>query len=443
MQFSDDGIHSGCELHIAITEIVHHKFIYMVALHNCIHMGLNATAKEAAVILTGFHHYRKVSQLCCTVINIQTVKIVLYNACHCFTGGITVGFIDLHQHIKHICKDMTGTGTWVNDFQLIRCQCGVFLANLGKLRLYFWLLLSFFQIVVPFGIFRITVSGSIGRLFFLSRKKLLFDIRVSLQPQTTKAVLYHVANNPVRCEKLGRRRYVFFCDFYILFQCCENIIFFLAVIILIQPADDLDGILPVVLRYQLNHLLNDTAFTEQIVWQKKLGVVRNLLEHSWQNLIQSITLHDQQIFIQFFGLFCIFQLIDLFHIQSIQIQMNGFGYNLWLKIVFLVREHTHMGRKIAVDFHESQSREAVEPSIGNFLHDLLISFIVDLGNQSLALCFFIGSQHLSANAVRIGVHHVVLGNTVFHAFQGNTSNQLGSCPDSKFFNRILIHHSTP
>ena len=145
-------------------------------------MGLNATAKESAVILTGFHHYRKVSQLCRTIINIHTVKIILYNTCHCFTGGIAVGFINLHQHIKHIRKDMTGTGARVNDFQLIRRQCGVFLTNLGKLCLYFRLLLGFFQIVVPFGIFRFTVSGSISRLFFLGRKKLLLDIWVSLQP---------------------------------------------------------------------------------------------------------------------------------------------------------------------------------------------------------------------------------------------------------------------
>ena len=352
----------------------------MITLHNSIHMGLDATAKEATVILTCFHHYRKVSQLCSTVINIQTVKIVLYNACHCFTSGIAVGFINLHQHIEHIRKDMTGTGAWVDNFQLIRCQCSVFLANLNKLCLHFRLLLGFFQIVVPFGIFRITVFGSIGRLFFLSWQKLLFRIRVSLQPQTTKAVLYHVANNPVRCEKLGCCRNVFFCDFHILFQCCENIVFFLAVIILIQPANNLDSIFPVIFRYQLNHLLNDTAFTEQIVWQKKLGIVGNLLKHSRQNLVQGVTLHDQQIFIQFFGLFGFFQLIDLFHIESIQIQMNGFGYNLRFKVVFLVREHTHMGRKIAVDFHKSQSREAVEPSIGNLLHDLFISFIFNLGN---------------------------------------------------------------
>ena len=38
-------------------------------------------------------------------------------------AGIAVGFINLHQHIEHIRKDMTGTGARVNDFQLLRCQC--------------------------------------------------------------------------------------------------------------------------------------------------------------------------------------------------------------------------------------------------------------------------------------------------------------------------------
>ena len=119
--------------------------------------------------------------------------------------------------------------------------------------------------------------------------------------------------------------------------------------------------------------------------------------------------------------------------------MNSFGDNLRLKVVFLVSEYTHMGRKIAIDFHKSQSRESIEPSVGNLLHDLLISFIVNLGNESLTLPLFIGSEDFTANAVRIGIHHVILRNTVFHAFQGNTGDQLSSCPDSKFFNRILIH----
>ncbi len=119
--------------------------------------------------------------------------------------------------------------------------------------------------------------------------------------------------------------------------------------------------------------------------------------------------------------------------------MNGFGYNLRLKVVFLIREHTHMRRKIAVDFHESQGRKAVKPGVGNLLHDLLIAFIINLGNESLTLFLFIGSENFASNAVRIGILNVVLCDTVFHTFQGNTGNQLCSCPDSKFFNRILIH----
>ena len=215
-------------------------------------------------------------------------------------------------------------------------------------------------------------------------------------------------------------------------------------IILIKPAKNfnlsiLRPNIKIIFRNHIYHFINNTAFTEQIVRQKKLGVIRNLLKHSRQNLVQGVTLHDQKIFIQFFGLFCIFQLINLFHIESIQIQMNGFGYNLWSEIVFLIRKYTHMGRKVAIDFHESQSREAVEPSIGNLLHDLLISFIVNLANQSLTLLLFIGSKDFATNAVRIGILNVVLCDTVFHTFQGNTGDQLCSCPDSKFFNRILIH----
>ena len=109
---------------------------------------------------------------------------------------------------------MTGSTAWVNHFQLIRCQCGVFLANLTQLCLHFRILIGFFQIVVPFGIFRVSISVSTSRLFFLRWQKLLLHIRVSLQPQTAKAVLYHIANDPIRCEKLGCCWNIFFCDFH-------------------------------------------------------------------------------------------------------------------------------------------------------------------------------------------------------------------------------------
>ena len=119
--------------------------------------------------------------------------------------------------------------------------------------------------------------------------------------------------------------------------------------------------------------------------------------------------------------------------------MNGFGYNLRLKVVFLVREHTHMRRKIAIDFHESQSRETVEPSICNLLHDLLISFIVNLGNQSLTLLLFIGSEDfaptLSALASSM-LSSVIPYSTPFRETRA-ISSVLAQI--ANFFYRILIH----
>ena len=122
MQFADNGIHSGCQLCITITEIIYSKFIYMVAFHNSIYMRLNATTKEATVILTCFHHYCKISQLCRTFINVQAMKVIFYNTCHRFTGSITIRFINLHQYIKHINKNMARTRAWIYNLQLFWCQ---------------------------------------------------------------------------------------------------------------------------------------------------------------------------------------------------------------------------------------------------------------------------------------------------------------------------------
>lgn len=164
----------------------------------------------------------------------------------------------------------------------------IFLTNLGKLRRHIRLLLGFFQIIVLFGIFQVTLPGNIGRLFFPYRQKLFFGIWVSLQPQTTKAVLYHIANNPVWCKKLGCCMDVFFCDLHILFQSSKNIVFFLTVILLIQSIDNLDSIFPVVLWYQFDHLLNDTFFSQQMIRQKNLGIRSFFMAFSYSLLSDSL-----------------------------------------------------------------------------------------------------------------------------------------------------------
>ena len=365
----------------------------MVAFRNRINMGLNTTAEEPAVILTSLYHHRKIGKLSRTVVNVQTVQVILDNACHCFTSGETVCFVNLHQHIKHICQDVTGTAARVNALDLLRCDSRIFLANLVKPSLYIRFLFRFVQIVFPLGF--------------------QFIIRMSLNPKTTERVFYHVANDPVRGKQLRSGRNVLLGDFHILLESNENLILFLTVVILVQPAYNLNSVFPIVLVDAGNHLLNDAAFTEQVVRQKKLRIVGDLLEHSWQNLVQSIALHDQEVLIQFFCLVCFFVSIDLLHIQTIQVQVNGFGQNLRLEVVIFIRKHTHMGRQVVVHFHETQGRETVEPSVGDLLHNLLISFFFNLFNQSSPLLLFSGRKQMTTHAIIIWISDLFIGNTIF------------------------------
>ena len=337
---------------------------------------------------------------------------------------------------------MTGTTAWVDHFQLIRCQCGVFLANLSKLRLHFWLLLGFFQIVVPFGIFWVAISFRISRLFFLRWQKLLLHVRVSLQPQTAKTVLYHVANNPIRCEKLGCCWNIFFCDFHILFQCCENIVLFLAVIVLIKPSYDLNLICPVFFRNQCDHLLNHTSLAEKIIRQKQFRIILNLLKHARQNTGQSITLSNQKILIQFFRLVGILQLKNLVHIQAFQIQLYRIRQNLRLELAILIGENSGMTRQIIIHFHESERSKTVEPGISHFFHHLFKSFLVDFCNQCLPLLLFCRSKHPAADAIRIRRSSLLLRNFILLCLLCDTRNQLLTRPRRIFLYRIFIHKLT-
>src|SRR5699024_8349133 len=115
---------------------------------------------------------------------------------------------------------------------------------------------------------------------------------MSFLPDSSKRIFHHIANNPVWRKYLGLCRNIFSNYLNPFFYFCIYLLLWFRIIKLIQPSNNLNSIFPIVLWYQLNHLLNDTTFTEQIIRQKKLCIISNLLEHSRQNLIQGVTLHD-------------------------------------------------------------------------------------------------------------------------------------------------------
>ena len=201
-------------------EILDGHCLNAVALTDGEDIGLNAAREQAAVILPRLHHDRKIGKLRRAVINVETVKIVLEDALRRLALIPTGRGINLHQHIKGIDKDMTAAHAGVDDLDLFRLDGLVFLAELGKLRIHLRLLLGFVQIIFP--------------------AAPQFGIGVTFQPKSAEGVFHHIADDPVRREKLRCGRNALLRDFDILLELGKGIVFQLGVVILIQPADNLN-----------------------------------------------------------------------------------------------------------------------------------------------------------------------------------------------------------
>ena len=213
MQFADNGVHCFFQLSIAIAEIVHRIRVNVVTFNDGIHMWLHLATKESLVILASFHHNREVCKLCRTVVNIQSINIILYDARNCSSCIYTISLINLYKHIKHINQNVAAAGTRVDAQNILWFQGFVLFTNRSKLSLNIWFLLCLFQIVFPL------------------RFQLI--VWMTFHPQTTKAVFHHVANNPVRCKKLGCCWNIFLRDFYVLLKGGKYVVLLFAVIVLI------------------------------------------------------------------------------------------------------------------------------------------------------------------------------------------------------------------
>ena len=184
------------------------------------------------------------------------------------------------------------------------------------------------------------------------------------------------------------------------------------IVILIQPSNNLNSIFPVFLRNQLNHLLNDAAFTKKIVREQKLGIVSNLLEHSRKHAIQGIALSNQKILIQFVIVVGFLVSIDFFHVESVQLHMDCLCQNLRLECVILIGKNTHSGREVTINLHEAQCGETIKPRVGNLLHNLLISFFLNLLNQGSSLLLLGRRKQMTTHTIVIWISDLFIRNTI-------------------------------
>ena len=113
----------------ARTKIFQVRTVDTVALLNGIDMAAVLTVEDTTVVLPCFHHHGKIRQLIGTVINVQTVDVVFQNALCSITLAVTGTLVNLHQHIKGIYQDMTGTHTGVDELDVFWIQGSVLFTN--------------------------------------------------------------------------------------------------------------------------------------------------------------------------------------------------------------------------------------------------------------------------------------------------------------------------
>ena len=112
-------------------------------------------------------------------------------------------------------------------------------------------------------------------------------------PYPAERIFHHVADDPVRREKLRRRRDPLLCDLYILLKLRECVVFQPRIVVLIHPPDDLDLSfclhVEIILRYEVDQHA-DHAVTCIGDLEEQLHIVIGLFKQSRQDLVQLIAL---------------------------------------------------------------------------------------------------------------------------------------------------------
>ena len=344
-------------------------------------MRLNTTGEDAAVVLPCLHHDCKIGKLRRTVINIETVKIVFKNALCRVALAIPACLINLHQYIKGINEDMPAAHAGVNDFDVFDIQIGILSLNLIKLLSDFFRLFSFRQVIFPAHLLCdvLFVGNSLSlRLFpchFICAATIRIDALVLalVYIDSAKAVFNHIADDPVRGKELRCGRNALFGDLHIFLEQRKGIILEFGVVILVQPADDLHLIRPVLFGNIRDHVTENAVLFQNVVRQQKLGIAAHFLKHTGKRIVQGVALRQKQIAIETFGVVAFDILRNFLPVQPRKVKVQDIAQNLRLERTGAVGKDANMGGQIVVDLHEAQGNKAVEPSVGNLFHDLCVA----------------------------------------------------------------------
>ena len=165
----------------------------------------------------------------------------------------------------------------------------------------------------------------------------------------------------------------------------DDLVLLLGDVELVEPADDLD-LLPVGLGDGGDQLADQGVGLQQAVRQQQLGLVVHRLEQEGHRLVQGAALGEQQVPVQLLVAGAVhLQRDDPLAVQPRQLDVLGLLQDLRHRTIRRVAQHAEAVIQIAVQLHEADGGEAVEPGVGGGLHDLLEALLPDALDESLAL----------------------------------------------------------
>ena len=425
-----------------------------VGFLNVVHSGLGdgLAVKEAAVVLAGLHHHGEIGKLRRTLVDVQTKEVVFQNGAHGLPLGVAVVQIDLHQHIKQVAQDMAAAHAGVDDLELFRLHFGVLGADILQLLLHLRLLRGLVQIILPVG---------------------LVEVRVTLDPQTAKAVFHHVAHDPVRGKQLGRRRDVLLADLDVLFQVGKHLVLGFGVVILVHPAHDLHltqrlAVLigGVNVKPALVHLVDQTVDhavgvveTERNQQLGKAVAAVQILKQPGQDAAQVVALLEEQKTEQVIFLVGILQVEDALFFVLGKLQIAGERCLDQIGQLLpgdLAGKHPH--REIAVDLHKADGDQTVEPCIGDLLDELfqLLFWLIGgieaahMGSKVLVLVHgphapdgldvaIAKVKHQLLVRAGLRLHDAFFGDAVPLQLERHICDQLAACFHRKLLDGCLFH----
>jgi len=338
---------------------------------------------------------------------------------------------------------MTRAHARVYYADILRRYLPVPCTNFFKLRLNLWLLLRFVKVVLP----------ALTQII----------VRMSLYPQSAEGVLDHVADYPMRRKQLGRSRYIFLCDFDVLFESCKHLVLRFSVVVLVHPADYLDLTLFLNIEIVLGNIVHQMEHNAVLVCirqgEQEFRVVIRSLKQLRQNIMQVVALPDEQHTEQFFQPVIVTELIYTAAFLACKFKSCVKWRGNYIRLMLAGFRGQHSYRQIAVHFHETNSYHTVEPGIGDFLDDVLESNLVVV--QLLRLCpyrrnkgvtlrdtlsLYLGvilCSDIEQLQIAPGLRERLADAVLIYGEQScavcNIGYELFSCPYCKIFECCLIH----